>query len=175
MSDVNCERCRQYDGRDRCSYFPNVPLDERQIHHGLCAAFVATVVDAPDEIVHHTGGFAPGKCPTCGHEQHVGATCARCGCTPELAIKADAGKVSGWSLFPWEVFGELLGIFLYGLKKGYLKDSWRKVNPERYEDALMRHTTSMLMGEENDRESGKRHVAHAAWNAVVLMALRPRK
>jgi hypothetical protein len=152
--------------------------------------------ERPDTILH--GGvnfapaqgpaFAPGKCPSCGHDQHIGRTCdhewrqtnpcdplvsnlMECGCPPERAIKASAGKVKGWRMFPWEVMAELLGIYEYGISKGYLRDSWRFVAPEEYEAALMRHATAILRGETHDPESKKRHIAHVAWNAITLMVL----
>lgn len=125
--------------------------------------------------------FEPGKCPNCGHAQHLGVYCSAgvgdfqpgipCGCSPEKAIKADVGKPGGWRLLAWDVIPELLGIYQYGIRKGYLKDSWRNVAPERYEDALMRHMTAHLQGEERDPESGLRHIAHVAWNALAVMAL----
>lgn len=123
--------------------------------------------------------FEPGKCPNCGHAQHVGKVCGHslypdvpsCECSSEKAIKADVGKTGGWRMLAWDVIPELLGIYQYGIKKGYLKDSWRNVAPERYEDALMRHMTAHLQGEERDPESGLRHIAHVAWNALAVMAL----
>lgn len=135
--------------------------------------------------------YAPGTCPSCKHPQHVGKVCGaetgtahfddsdgtpmqapiRCPCEPADAIKQTNGKVKGWRLFPWEVMGEILDIFNYGISKGYLKDSWRNVDPKEYEEALMRHVTAPLRGETHDPESGKRHMAHAAWNTIVLLVL----
>lgn len=130
--------------------------------------------------------FSPGVCPSCKHTQHVAHHCAQevgteehegvtlpryCGCTPDKAIKADNGKAKGWRLLAWDVIPELLDIYNYGIAKGYLADSWRNVAVDRYEDALMRHMAAHLRGEVRDPESGKRHIAHVAWNALAIMAL----
>ena len=127
--------------------------------------------------------FDKDLCPSCGHPKHVGAVCCAvvndqhdsglytCGCTPEKAIKADDGKASRWDLFAWDAVPEVLEVYRYGLKKGYEEHSWRKVEPKRYADALMRHMTAALRGEERDPESGLRHIAHVAWNALALVIL----
>jgi hypothetical protein len=133
--------------------------------------------------------FKEGTCPSCTHPQHVGSYCSveigtepdendpsltasvRCLCPPEKAIKADNGKASRWRLLAWDVIPEVLGVYNYGISKGYLAESWRNVEVGRYEDALMRHMTAHLRGEVRDPESGLRHIAHVAWNALAVMAL----
>lgn len=123
-----------------------------------------------------TTKFAPGKCPSCGHKQHVGFGCAEaldCYCSPEQAIKADNDKPTQFRLFAWDAVPEILEVYRYGLAKGYVKDSWRNVRADRYEDALVRHCHAYLLGESNDKESGLRHLAHLAWNALALIVLTP--
>lgn len=126
--------------------------------------------------------FQEGFCPSCHHDQHVGAVCranlavtpgtfALCGCTSEAAIKADAGKPKGFRLLAWDAIEEIVEVYNYGIRKGYLKDSWRQVKLERYEDALVRHLIAHFKGTERDEESGLRHVAHLAWNALALVVL----
>ena len=41
----------------------------------------------------------------------------------------------------------------------------------RYTDALYRHLLSEHAGEEEDKESGLLHAAHAAWNALARLEL----
>lgn len=135
--------------------------------------------------------FQPGACPSCTHSQHVGRRCETivsasaftgsadpmaglCGCSAEAAVKADAGKPHDFRLLAWDAIPEVLEVYHYGIKKGYLRDSWRQVEPQRYEDALVRHTLAILRGEECDPESGLRHIAHATWNALALVVLYPR-
>lgn len=133
--------------------------------------------------------FQPGICPSCKHPQHVGAVCGRevstvtdsdgttmpirCACSPLLAIKQDGEKQKNFHLFAWDALPELIQIYEYGLQKGYLEDSWRDVPPEKYRDALVRHMIGLLTHgfDHLDPESGKRTVAHLAWNANTLMVL----
>ena len=62
----------------------------------------------------------------------------------------------------------------YGFVK-YQEDiknpNWKKISIERYEDALFRHYSEYLIGNKNDSESGKSHLAHIIWNACVLYEL----
>lgn len=123
-------------------------------------------------------GYAPGKCPSCHHDQHVGRVClatdspgTSCGCPPEAAVKETGGKARGFYMIPWDSLAELAEIYTYGLEKGYLKDSWRLVPLEDYIDALCRHLKEILKGEALDPGSGKRHAAHLLWNAVTICEL----
>jgi hypothetical protein len=52
----------------------------------------------------------------------------------------------------------------------YWDHNWGQVKhgQERYQDALMRH---FLSGEKVDSESGLRHKAHIAWNALADLEL----
>ena len=73
--------------------------------------------------------------------------------------KFDAGKLR-WTLLPFKAVKEVVKVLELGAKK-YSVDNWKKISKERYKDALMRHVTSYLMGEKNDKESGLNHLAHA--------------
>lgn len=59
----------------------------------------------------------------------------------------------------------VVAVGTYGAEK-YEADSWRQVEARRYKDALYRH---YLAGDGNDEESGLSHLAHAAWNALVIL------
>lgn len=48
----------------------------------------------------------------------------------------------------------------FGAKK-YAPDNWKLVEPERYDDAALRHIQAYLSGEQDDPETGKPHLAHA--------------
>lgn len=137
--------------------------------------------------------FEMGKCPSCSHDQHVGKHCPEvvgvrqemdkesvlgtlvfdvptyCACPPLKAIKADTGKQEDFDLFAWECIPYITQIYQYGISKGYLKASWRKVPPEKYRDAMVRHFLAVM--EEGpwapDAESGKPHVWHLAWNVIT--------
>lgn len=137
-------------------------------------------------------GYAPGTCPSCKHPQHVGRTCGwegdghvrevvqdgasylepvRCLCTPQDAIKQTKGKARGFRLLPWDALAEIAGVYQYGIEKGYLAESWRNVDLGEYEDAMFRHWAAHKRGELIDPESGLRHVAHFAWNALAVLVL----
>jgi len=116
-------------------------------------------------------GFKEGECPSCHHAQHVGQACLVCNCPAEAAIKADHGKPFGFRLLAWDAVLEVLEVYHYGIKKGYLAESWRTVSPERYLNAMVRHLIALLRNDKIDQESGLRHAAHLAWNALAYVAL----
>lgn len=68
---------------------------------------------------------------------------------------------------------ESVGIIrTYGLKKYKDPDNWRKVEPERYTAALMRHLCQFLRNPKAvDTESGYPHIWHAACNIAFLVEL----
>lgn len=68
----------------------------------------------------------------------------------------------------------LVGTF--GNKKygnGFHDSNWDKVEngKERYLDALIRHLFSYMSGTKIDLESGRPHLAHAAWNVLALLEM----
>lgn len=65
-------------------------------------------------------------------------------------------------------------VLLYGSKK-YSADNWVLVEPERYDDAALRHIQAYLAGEVNDSESGKPHLAHALCCLMFRLELDLRK
>lgn len=69
----------------------------------------------------------------------------------------------------WSEFGDLGDIMDVIAKKGkYPRGSWRHVPVEDFEDALMRHLDSHLKGDLVDKETGKLHISHVAWNCFVI-------
>jgi hypothetical protein len=83
--------------------------------------------------------------------------------------KWDDGKIR-FSLVPWKGVEAVGEVAMYGLRKGYKKDSWKFVEGgfERYKDALVRHLVKELVGEHVDPESGLPHLYHVAWNALAV-------
>ena len=58
----------------------------------------------------------------------------------------------------------------YGTEKYGDKDNWRKVEPERYTAALMRHLCNFLRDPAGlDSESGYPHLWHMACNIAFLI------
>ena len=83
-------------------------------------------------------------------------------------IKHD-GKKLRWSLLPWRALERVVEVLEFGARK-YSPDNWKKVEdgPQRYKDALMRHTAAIMQGEIYDPESGKTHYAHLSCCALYL-------
>lgn len=72
----------------------------------------------------------------------------------------------------WEV-GE---VATFGARK-YTADGWTTVpdGEQRYTNAMLRHLMAEAVGEESDAESGLRHAAHTAWNALARLDLMIRR
>lgn len=92
----------------------------------------------------------------------------------EAGAKLDAGKPDAGLLY--ESFPRALeliaAVATYGEQK-YSRGGWRLVKDarNRYKGALHRHLISSEL-EDNDRESGYPHLAHAAWNALAILELK---
>ena len=92
----------------------------------------------------------------------------------DKGVKLDNGKIrlglvlGGFAKGLWEV--GCIGTF--GANK-YCDNGWQSVENgvSRYTDALLRHLFAYLEGETIDPESGYRHLAHMAWNALALLTL----
>ena len=92
-------------------------------------------------------------------------------------LKHDGGKLR-WDLLPLDVVEKLVEIYEFGANK-YGENNWRTIKDgyKRCRAALFRHLTAYDKGEQVDSESGKSHLAHAAWYALsmVFFAERERK
>lgn len=86
----------------------------------------------------------------------------------DQSIKADAGKPR-LSLVPPEIIKDIARVREYGLQKYGESESWRKVEPERYRDAMFRHLLAYIADPASlDEESGLPHLWHLACNAAFL-------
>ncbi len=88
----------------------------------------------------------------------------------DQATKYDAGKPR-LTLIPSEALYAVARTLEYGAAK-YEPDGWRRVDRERYMDALARH----WLAEKDDpggrdTESGLLHTDHIAANAAIICAL----
>lgn len=81
--------------------------------------------------------------------------------------KHDAGKIR-WSLLPWGALEEVVKVLEHGAQK-YSPGNWVKVEPERYEEALLRHVVARQKGEKNDPDSKLSHLAHIVCDALFLI------
>ena len=84
--------------------------------------------------------------------------------------KADAGKPRP-TLVPVSLIEAVTAIRMYGNQKYGDPENWRKVEPQRYRDALFRHWLAYLKGEKCDQESGQPHLWHLACNVAFLIEM----
>lgn len=84
--------------------------------------------------------------------------------------KADQGKPRP-SLVPVSLIRAVTHIREFGCKKYKDPENWRKVDVQRYRDALYRHWLAYLSGEKLDPESGMPHLWHVACNVAFLIDL----
>ena len=82
--------------------------------------------------------------------------------------KADAGKPR-LSLVPRKIIWDIAAVREYGNKKYGDPNNWRRVEVERYRDALYRHFMRYLDDPDGvDEESGLPHLWHVACNIAFL-------
>lgn len=90
-------------------------------------------------------------------------------------VKRDKGKLQ-LTLVPREIIRDIARVRMYGVEKYTDPDNWRKVEVERYRDALMRHMLDYLDDPDGvDAESGLSHLAHIACNVAFLCELKREK
>ena len=90
-------------------------------------------------------------------------------------VKHDKGKLQ-LTLVPREIIRDIARVRMYGVEKYTDPDNWRKVEVERYRDALMRHMLDYLDDPDGvDAESGLSHLAHIACNVAFLCELKKEK
>ena len=83
--------------------------------------------------------------------------------------KFDGGKLQ-YGLLPPNALQATVEILTFGAQK-YAPNNWMFVedSDNRYFDALQRHVWAWKMGQENDVESGKNHLAHAMCCLMFLL------
>ena len=87
----------------------------------------------------------------------------------EQSVKADAGKIRP-TLVPTSLIRAVATVREYGVSKYGDSENWRKVEPQRYRDALCRHLLAYLDDPNSkDEESGIPHLWHAACNIAFLI------
>lgn len=85
-------------------------------------------------------------------------------------VKFDTNKPRT-DLLPHDALMDVADVLDYGAKK-YAVRNWEKgMAWGRLSGAAMRHLFLWMSGEEIDKESGKRHLAHFACCALMLLAL----
>lgn len=88
-------------------------------------------------------------------------------------VKLDQGKAR-WDLLPCDALDAVAEVLTFGANK-YAARNWELgMDWGRLQGALMRHVSAWAQGRDIDEESGKRHLAHAATCALMLLALTQR-
>jgi hypothetical protein len=87
------------------------------------------------------------------------------------SAKADADKPI-LSLVPKQIIYEIEKVRAYGTKKYGDPQNWKKVELERYHQALLRHTLAVWDDiKAKDKESGLLHLSHIATNVAFILEL----
>ena len=87
------------------------------------------------------------------------------------SAKADSGKPN-LSLVPKQIIYEIEKVRNFGVQKYKEPDNWKKVELERYHQALLRHTLAIWNDvQAKDKESGLLHLSHIACNIAFILEL----
>lgn len=75
-----------------------------------------------------------------------------------------------WDLLPLEEIEDIVKVYHQGAKK-YADNSWQNLENgyQRYKAAMFRHLIEYEKGNEIDEETGCRHLAQVAWNAIAML------
>lgn len=75
-----------------------------------------------------------------------------------------------WDLLPLPEIEDIVAVYTAGSKK-YGDNNWQNLpnGLQRYKAALLRHLLCYEKGEEFDEETGCRHLAQVAWNAIAML------
>ena len=86
----------------------------------------------------------------------------------DQSIKADAGKLQ-LTLVPRQIIRDIAEVRMYGTAKYQDPENWRRVEIQRFKDALLRHLLAYLDDPQSvDEESGLKHYKHVACNVAFL-------
>ncbi len=89
----------------------------------------------------------------------------------DQTAKADAGKLM-LSLVPTQIIRDVAEVRMYGTEKYGDPDNWKRVELQRYVDALYRHFLAFLDNPSStDEESGIAHYKHMACNMAFICAM----
>lgn len=116
-------------------------------------------------------------CPQCGYEvnnpnnlpEHI---CPKCGFQPKKfeGAKDDQGKLK-LSKVPPEIIEAIAAVRRFGAQKYGSAEDWKTITPDRWHEALLRHTLAMWDDPwHKDAESGLPSLWHVATNAAFLCA-----
>lgn len=149
--------------------FPKALLDEKSGAINMCPDFI------------ESGNY---------HDKHRYNSCSQCVAdywfseieTPDEPIqdaqqeaKLDNGKMR-ISIVPLQILSDIAEVREYGIAKYKDPNNWRRVDIERYANALFRHFAAFLHAPNSvDAESGLAHYKHMACNMAFICALMAEK
>lgn len=75
-----------------------------------------------------------------------------------------------WDLLPLQEIEDIVRVYTAGADK-YGDNTWQNLDNgyQRYKAAMLRHLLEYEKGNEIDEETGCRHVAQVAWNAIAML------
>lgn len=81
-----------------------------------------------------------------------------------------------WELLPLQEVEDIVRVYHAGAKK-YGANNWQHLENgmQRYKAAMLRHLMEFENGNEFDAETGCRHLAQVAWNAIAMLYLSKHK
>ena len=81
-----------------------------------------------------------------------------------------------WELLPLEDVEDIVKVYTAGAKK-YGPNTWQNLPDgyNRYKAALLRHLVEYDKGNKIDEETGCRHLAAVAWNAIAMLHIDKQK
>ena len=86
----------------------------------------------------------------------------------DQSAKSDAGKLE-LSLVPTQIIRDVAQVRMYGTEKYRDPDNWKKVEMQRYVNALYRHFLAFIDEPASvDEESGIPHYKHMACNMAFI-------
>lgn len=89
----------------------------------------------------------------------------------DQSAKTDAGKIRP-TLVPPALIEAVAAVREYGCSKYHAPDNWRRVEPQRYWEATLRHALAAWDNYEAiDDESGLPHLAHMACNIAFILQI----
>lgn len=93
----------------------------------------------------------------------------RSGWNDERIIETPVGDSTDISLVPVQIIDDIRTVRLFGIRKYADPDNWKKVEKQRYIDALLRHLLAYLEEPDGvDEESGIKHYKHMACNLAFI-------
>lgn len=89
--------------------------------------------------------------------------------TSSTGCKYDTGKLR-WDLLPLDLIEEIVRVYTAGASK-YGDNNWKSLENgyDRYKAAMFRHLLEYEKGNIYDQDTGCKHLAQVAWNAIAML------